>query len=837
MSYYDEVIKDAPLAYWRMSDTPFVETQYRFNLCPNPSVEVDSTGFSTQRYSSSLNHSSWAGSRQTDGGWTGSAYYRATATAGWSFNSWLTTPETEVTAGKSYVVSMYVRVNRARTVGLNVESVRSGGSVAGLVVGTPVALAANTWTRLSQVHTVPSGGVRLRGVPIVPSLNNGDRLEVDGILYEEGPELKTYFDGSTASCVWLGTAGKSSSRMDIVFNRRYMEDENGVYRGDYSASGINFNVAGYPEGGDGASQFLADGTATVVGGSGGWDLGTNTNGQWTVEFFARFDNDSGGNILETDKWKIATVGTNRIGYMAIGTAGEWSVPVNWQDNAFHYYVFTFNNGLLTMYVDGEDILAFADTNLDASGSGALRFATSSTAVTLDEVAVYPRALNDGRITAHWMSTDDALGEVVTAVYIEPRILTLQLIKNANVSQQMTVTVQYSGGGTASPLNAVWSTSDATVASVNASGLVRALKAGSAGITVTLPDLGATAFVGVAVLPPDPLPSDAERALYTKDSEKFAYDPDTGKLLYTTEEYWEVDPGRLVLGEWVYDSPVSLATLAYNISTLAGREGIPVSDGENLRVPTRPGRRWIPKTPDQRTLSLAMWVQGTTTEGDIPKDIYLRTQFWEHYNKLKALFAVWDRQILLKRRMVSRYGIQTMQTWVEPSSSMDLNPTGPMRATFTIDLIMTDPFWRGVEQKSDPVQVKNVGGLRRYPRTYELEYGSIGATGIYTLINDGTHDARLVAEVHGAVQNPYFFNMDTNERLRLVNDVDLNDDDIIEVDFYNRTIQLKGSGSRYWWLDRTTDWFPARPGSQRLMFGHDGLEDKGYVVWRWEPSYL
>lgn len=832
---YTEILKDNPLAFWRMSDTPFSETISRFNVCPNPSLEVDAAGFSTQRYGSSVNHSQWAGTRQTDGGWIGSAYYRSTATASWPYKSWITFANANANPGDTYVVSYYVRVNRTMTFNVNVESIRSDNSVVGLVVGTDQTIQANTWTRVSQIHTVPNGGVALRGLAVVNSLQNGDRLEVDGILYEKTNELRSYFDGSSSGSVWLGTAGKSASRNDVQVPRRYMDDDTGVYRGDYSSSGITFNVASFPVGGDGASQFASDGTATVVGGNGVWDLGTQ-QGQWTVEFLAKFANTSGGTILETDKWRIATHGADRFGYRIMGTSTAYSAPATWSDLAWHHYVITFGNGLLTIYIDGQNLLTFTNTNFDASGSGSLRFATGTTAVTLDEVVVYPRALGDDRVTAHYIGLQQAFGEVITATYVEPRQKVLTLVKNALVTQQMVAIVQYSGGGTASPTNVIWSSSDTSIATVSSTGLVTALKAGSAGITATMPDLGVTAFTGVSVLNPEPLPGE-NRAIYSEDSEKFTYDPDTGQLLSTTDEYWEVDPGRLVRGQWVYDSPVSLATLAFNISTLAGREGLPVADGENIRTSAVAGRRWVPKTPDQKQLSLAMWVQGTTTEGTIPTDVYLRTKFWENYNMLKRLFAVWDRQILLRRRVPTRYGIVTQQTWVEPVSTMDLNPTGPMRATFTIDLVMNDPFWRALEQKSDPVMVRNRGGQRRYTRTYPLAYGQFGNTGIYTLFNDGTHEARLIAEIHGPIKNPSFLNMDTYERFRLENDVDIDFDDVILVDFYRRTIELKGSGSRYWWLDRTTDWLHARPGYQRLQFSHEGYAETGYVVWRWEPAYL
>lgn len=837
MSLYSEILKDSPFAYWRMSDAVTSETVSRYNICPNPSLEVNATGFSTQRYGSSKNNSNFAGIRVASGGVQGPGFYRATATEAWSFLSWITTPEATVTDGLPYVVSMFVRVNRATQVRVHVETLRSDGSVLALSVGANVSVSANTWTRIAQIASVPDGGRKIRGLAVVESLNSSDAIDVDGVMYEQTTEIGSYFDGSSAGAVWLGTSGSSSSRLDSTLTHRYMIDETGVYRGDYTASGVNLNVAGRPAGGDAASQFSSAGFATVTGGNGSWDLGT-VSGRWTIEFLARFDNDTPGTLFSTGRWRISTTGDGKIGY---GPADSSAPPIAavsapWTDNAWHHYVLTYGAGLLTWYVDGQDIASFPDTGLNAAGSGALQIAGGVSA-TLDEIAIYGLDLNDGRVSAHWLSVDTAFGEVITSTYLTPMSPVLTLQRNAVVTQQLSVTIQYADGSTSTPApgTVTWSTTDAAVVSVTSGGLVRALKEGSVGITATMAALGVTATTQVSVLPVQPLIEDG-RAVYAADSTMFVYDDD-GNLTATTEEFWEVDPGRLMNGEWVYDTPFSLATLAYNISTLAGREGIPQTDGENIRIATRPGRRWVPKTPDQKQLSLAMWVQGTEADGRIPTDVYLRTKFWENYNALKQLFAVYDRQILLRRRMPTRHGIVTMQTWVEPASTMDISPTGPMRGTFSIDLIMSDPFWRAPEQKSDPVRVATSGGQRRYPRSYPLAYGSYGQTGIYTLFNDGTHDARLVVEIHGPVTNPEFLNMDTNERFRLLTDVQIESGDVILVDFYNRTIELQGSGSRYWWLDRTTDWLSARAGYQRLQFSHEGPEEKGYVVWRWEPAYL
>jgi hypothetical protein len=199
--------------------------------------------------------------------------------------------------------------------------------------------------------------------------------------------------------------------------------------------------------------------------------------------------------------------------------------------------------------------------------------------------------------------------------------------------------------------------------------------------------------------------------------------------------------------------------------------------------------------------------------------------------------VWDRQLLLTRRTATRFGIEKMHAFVEPISSMDLSPTGPMRATFTVDLVMSDPFWFGELLKTDLVFVHAEGGLRYYPRTYRLVYSSHGAPGIVLVNNEGTHEAKLKAILHGPLKNPTLVNVETRERFRLVPDVPIERGTYIEIDFWEKTILLNGEQSRYWWMDRNTDWLKMRPGYTRFRFTHEGWDEDSTVEWHWRPAYL
>jgi len=80
-----EIIRDTPIAYWRLSDAPFDETLHRYNKSVNPALSVDTSGnWYTYRYNGGKNQAQFAGTRQATGGpINNSAFYRATSTQVW----------------------------------------------------------------------------------------------------------------------------------------------------------------------------------------------------------------------------------------------------------------------------------------------------------------------------------------------------------------------------------------------------------------------------------------------------------------------------------------------------------------------------------------------------------------------------------------------------------------------------------------------------------------------------------------------------------------------------------------------------------------------------------
>lgn len=165
---------------------------------------------------------------------------------------------------------------------------------------------------------------------------------------------------------------------------------------------------------------------------------------------------------------------------------------------------------------------------------------------------------------------------------------------------------------------------------------------------------------------------------------------------TTETYWAVDG-------------VSLQTLAQNITTLGDdRLSVPPVRGSNLVVPHRRGSLFMPKEADERSISLGMWVQGCAPDGTIPAS--MRRQFDKNWRALQRLLFTPHREFVLSKRFWvdeddlagmdfsglpsdgNGYRLLTASTNASYGGGMAPSMTGVGRASFAVDLVLTDPYF-------------------------------------------------------------------------------------------------------------------------------------------------
>nr|WP_308012792.1 carbohydrate binding domain-containing protein [Nocardioides nematodiphilus] len=181
---------------------------------PNPSFEVNTTGWTADNGNKGLGNTSGAVSGSTV------ATYTKNTTAGegvlWTTANWA------VTAGEVYTVSAYVRASTvARECRVSLGAYNSSGTWIGyLTPNTAWDGVANTtttsWTRLSRTFTIPAGAATVEVDIVWPNCGASETHNVDAVLLEKSATLGAYFDGSTPNAgtttyAWTGTAHASAS--------------------------------------------------------------------------------------------------------------------------------------------------------------------------------------------------------------------------------------------------------------------------------------------------------------------------------------------------------------------------------------------------------------------------------------------------------------------------------------------------------------------------------------------------------------------------------------------------------------------------------------------------
>ena len=147
----------------------------------------------------------------------------------------------------------------------------------------------------------------------------------------------------------------------------------------------------------------------------------------------------------------------------------------------------------------------------------------------------------------------------------------------------------------------------------------------------------------------------------------------------TTEYWSVD------GE-------SLDTYAYRIESWGGsRLSPPPVRGANVQIPYVPGTKFAPKLPDERVITLGMWIIGADpTTGAVPADA--AEQFNENWDALIRLFyRPWEEYNLGKRWKIGG-SLLAATGRASYHGGMDPEMWSRTGAHFAVDLKLCDPYF-------------------------------------------------------------------------------------------------------------------------------------------------
>jgi hypothetical protein len=156
------------------------------------------------------------------------------------------------------------------------------------------------------------------------------------------------------------------------------------------------------------------------------------------------------------------------------------------------------------------------------------------------------------------------------------------------------------------------------------------------------------------------------------------------------------------GEAWYWNGLALQAPYWNITTFGGsRSGIPTLRGQDIAMAYRAGQAWRAKYPDERTVSLTMWLDGSGSAAGWPApDAHLA--FNNNWQQLRQSFfsrgAGGSVQGQLQRNWWLTQGgsnkLVTSTAMAEIAGSMDLTMNGRTGAAFTVDLLLADPYFYG-----------------------------------------------------------------------------------------------------------------------------------------------
>jgi hypothetical protein len=153
----------------------------------------------------------------------------------------------------------------------------------------------------------------------------------------------------------------------------------------------------------------------------------------------------------------------------------------------------------------------------------------------------------------------------------------------------------------------------------------------------------------------------------------------------------------------YWNGLCLNSSYWNTATFGGsRAGLPTLRGQDYEVPYRAGQLWRAKYPDERTITLTMWTDGSMSANQSYPAADFRRAFNDNWQQLRQAF--WTRNELgsaqgeLQRNWyLTQSGSATMVTstaMAEVAGSMDPTMNGRTSAAFSVDLLLSDPYFYG-----------------------------------------------------------------------------------------------------------------------------------------------
>lgn len=155
------------------------------------------------------------------------------------------------------------------------------------------------------------------------------------------------------------------------------------------------------------------------------------------------------------------------------------------------------------------------------------------------------------------------------------------------------------------------------------------------------------------------------------------------------------------------------------------------------------------------------------------------------------------------------------------------------AQFTLEFVAGNPRWQSptLSQQVFTPATASVG--RGYNRSFNYGYGGATDSGIEVCNNAGTAEAIPVLRIDGPCTTPSLINETTGKTLTL--DYTLASGEYLLIDFYERTVLLDGTASRFY--AKRGDWWGLAPGDNEIRFAVQSSSSPCAATLSWRSAWL
>lgn len=288
---------------------------------------------------------------------------------------------------------------------------------------------------------------------------------------------------------------------------------------------------------------------------------------------------------------------------------------------------------------------------------------------------------------------------------------------------------------------------------------------------------------------------------------------------TTEAWYWTPPGG---------APVCLQLPFWNVSTAGGssRFSLPSLRGSDIEVPFKSGQSWRSKYPNSRTLTLVMWTAGIDQDSGVPAADQ-RLAWNDNFTLLRSLF--WNegpqgsqRGQLTRSVYLTQDGTPQIVTAVataEIAGTMEPTMTGRTRADFSVDLLLSDPYFYGTQQVST------------------VDIGSTVVTNPAEGMAGHGFDTSFTIALNGPLTNPILANGTWDVSLGL--GMTIGAGQTVDLDIINFTAIDNTGTSQLEWLTHAGArmWMCLGSGANDLTLSTSNPADTGSAVLTCAPPYL